>query len=75
MSYSHKQFQQLCEEFAREEQLLLDWKAKEYAADSEDRLLNFRQVAEFIGQTPAEVALAYLMKHKYRYPAMAMAQG
>ena len=39
-----------------------DWKAGEYTA-GQDRLLNFKQVAEFLSQRPAEVALAYLLKH------------
>jgi len=40
----------------------MDWKRGEYSPH-EDRLLNFHQVAEFLGRTPAEVALVYLLKH------------
>jgi len=36
----------------------MDWKAGEYTANR-DRLLNFKQVAEFLNRRPAEVALAY----------------
>ena len=57
-----EQFEILREEFLSHEAKILDWKRGEYSPD-EDRLLNFREVAEFLGRTPAEVALAYLMKH------------
>ena len=40
----------------------MDQKRDEYSSDN-DRLQNFREVAEFLGQRPAEVSLAYLLKH------------
>src|SRR5690606_8787554 len=52
----------LWEEFLTHEGRIMDWKRGEYSPH-EDRLQNFREVAEFLGRTPAEVALTYLMKH------------
>ena len=57
-----EQFEILRDEFLVREARILDWKAGEYTA-GQDRLLNFKQVAEFLSQRPAEVALAYLLKH------------
>ena len=59
---SPKKFEALAKEFLEQEEKLLNWKAGEYA-NNVDRLKNFRQVAEWLGQRPAEVALCYLMKH------------
>lgn len=56
------QFEEICEEFTKREAQLLAWKRNEYAS-GEDRLQNFRQVAEWTGQRSAEVALSYLLKH------------
>ena len=56
------EFEELRREFLDREARILDWKAGEYTANR-DRLLNFKQVAEFLNQRPAEVALAYLLKH------------
>ena len=55
-------FEQLVKEFQEQEGKIMSHKGNEYSPH-EDRLLNFREVAEFLGRTPAEVALAYLMKH------------
>ena len=60
--FTPERFEQLVKEFQEQEALIMSHKGDEYAAN-EDRLLNFREVAEFLGRTPAEVALAYLMKH------------
>ncbi|MFA7186517.1 MAG: hypothetical protein WC082_16570 [Victivallales bacterium] len=57
-----EQFNELCKEFLQKEEAILNWKRSEYSS-KEDRLQNFREVAEFLGQRPSEVALAYLMKH------------
>jgi len=57
-----EQFENLRDEFLIHEARLLDWKAGEYS-NKVDRLMNFRQVAGFLGQRPAEVALMYLFKH------------
>ena len=58
-----ERFENLREEFLSHEAKILDWKRGEYSPN-EDRLLNFRQVAEFEGRTMAEVALTWLLKHK-----------
>ena len=60
--FTPERFEQLVKEFHEHEGKILSHKGNEYS-DKEDRLLNFREVAEFLGRTPAEVALAYLMKH------------
>jgi len=57
-----ERFEALREEFLTHEARILDWKRGEYSPN-EDRLLNFRQVAEFEGRTLAEVALTWLLKH------------
>ena len=57
-----EQFENMRDDFLVHEARILDWKRGEYSPN-EDRLQNFREVAEFLGRTPAEVALAYLMKH------------
>jgi len=57
-----ERFEALWEEFLTHEARIMDWKRDEYSPH-EDRLQNFREVAEFLGRTPAEVALTYLMKH------------
>lgn len=57
-----EQFENLRDDFMVQEARILDHKRSEYCSDS-DRLQNFREVAEFLGQRPAEVSLAYLLKH------------
>lgn len=57
-----EQFDNLRDEFLIHEARLMGWKAGEYT-DSADRLKNFRWVAEWLEQRPADVALCYLMKH------------
>jgi len=57
-----ERFEALWEEFLTHEVRIMDWKRGEYSPH-EDRLQNFREVAGFLGRTPAEVALTYLMKH------------
>jgi hypothetical protein len=60
--FTPARFENLVKEFQEQEAKILSHKGNEYS-DQEDRLLNFREVAEFQGRSPAEVALAYLMKH------------
>ena len=60
--FTPARFENLVKEFQEQEAKILSHKGNEYS-DQEDRLLNFREVAEFLGRSPAEVALAYLMKH------------
>jgi response regulator of citrate/malate metabolism len=60
--FTPERFEQLVKEFQEQEALIMSHKGDEYAAN-EDRLLNFRQVAEFEGRTPAKVALTWLLKH------------
>lgn len=66
-SYSPERFNELCKEFARQEDDILDWKAEEYST-SEDRLQNFHEIAAFLGDkpttiTPSVIALLYMLKH------------
>ena len=57
-----EKFEKLCSEFMEEESRLMDWKAGEYS-DGEDRLQNFREIADFMDCKKSEVALMYLLKH------------
>lgn len=66
-AYSPERFIELCNEFAKQEYDILDWKAEEYSTD-EDRLQNFHEIAAFIGDrptaiTPSVIALIYMLKH------------
>jgi len=60
--YSPERFEKLASEFLQYEEGLLNWKRGEYSSE-EDRLQNFREIADFLGQRPAGVALSYLLKH------------
>ena len=60
--FTPARFEQLVKEFQEQEGKIMSHKGNEYSPH-EDRLLNFHQVAEFLGRTPAEVALSYLLKH------------
>ena len=60
--FTPARFEGLVKEFQEQEGKILSHKGNEYS-DQGDRLLNFREVAEFLGRTPAEVALSYLLKH------------
>lgn len=55
-------FEAITKELLDEAQNTLYWKSKEYSSD-EDRLANFRQPSAMMGMSPAEVCLAYQMKH------------
>ena len=62
-----ERFNELIAEFTDKEKAILSWKADEYSSD-DDRLQNFREVADFIGDkpvvvTPGFVALLYMLKH------------
>jgi len=57
-----ERFESLQEEFVAHEARILNWKRGEYSPN-EDRLQNFREVANFLGKRLSEVALTYLMKH------------
>ncbi len=57
-----QQFENLRDEFLTREARILNWKRGEYSPN-EDRLQNFREVANFLGKRLSEVALTYLMKH------------
>ena len=59
---TNEHFEEIREEFLEHESKILDWKRGEYSSN-DDRLQNFREIATFLGQRPAEVALTYLMKH------------
>ena len=60
--YTPENFNRLCEEFRETEAEIMGFKRTEYAA-AEDRLENFRTIAEFTGTTMEQVALLYLLKH------------
>ena len=60
--FTPARFENLVKEFQEQEALIMSHKGDEYAAN-EDRLQNFREVAQLIGQKPSVVALTYLLKH------------
>ncbi|AYO30236.1 hypothetical protein D2962_06035 [Biomaibacter acetigenes] len=60
--YTSRKFEMLCREFLNQEEKLMCWKAGEYT-NNDDRLKNFNMVAGFLGVSPADVALTYLLKH------------
>jgi len=67
MTYSSERFKELFAEFTDKEDTILAWKAGEYSS-GDDRLQNFREIANFIGDkpvtvTPSFVALIYMLKH------------
>ena len=62
IAYSLDKFGELYEEFTKQEEAILDWKAGEYSS-GEDRLQNFREIASFTGADMPSVALMYLLKH------------
>ena len=57
-----ERFDILRDEFLEKEAKILYWKQGEYSS-GDDALQNFREVAQFTGLRPAEVALTYLLKH------------
>lgn len=57
-----ERFDILRDEFLEKEAKILYWKQDQYSS-GDDALQNFREVAEFLGQRPSEVALTYLLKH------------
>lgn len=57
-----KKFAEMVELFQEEENKILDWKSGEYT-QGVDKLQNFKEVASFLGTSPENVALTYLLKH------------
>ena len=64
MGYTKKRFEELFDEFIKEEQMLLGIKRDEYTIKGEDDCLqNFREIASFRDMRPEEVCMLYLLKH------------
>jgi len=66
-AYSPARFRELFKEFTEKEDTIMAWKAEEYSS-GEDRLQNFREIADFIGDepitvTPVFVAMLFMLKH------------
>ena len=55
-------FENLRETFLSKEAEVFDWKRGEYG-DDEDKLLNFKQIANFTGVYPSEVCMIHMLKH------------
>ena len=55
-------FEDIIENFMREEVKLLELKGYEYS-EGVDRLQNFREIADFLGMELHQVALVYMLKH------------
>lgn len=60
--YSIERFERLCHEFAERELAIMDWKNAEYAKQ-EDKLQNFREIAQFEGRPMSHIAMSYMLKH------------
>ena len=56
------QFEVILKNMQLKQDLTLVRKAKEYASE-DDRLHNFKKIAEFIGITPAQVAMVLMLKN------------
>jgi hypothetical protein len=56
-------FEKLLDKMIEEEKLLLNYKRGEYAKNTVDVLVNFKQNAAFLERSPEEICLAYTMKH------------
>ncbi len=59
---NNQSFESLREEFLSKEGELLEVKGAEYGADF-DRLLNFREIGDFLDMRATEVCLVLLLKH------------
>jgi len=59
---TNQEFENLREEFLSKEAELLEWKGQEYGSNY-DRLLNFKEMANFTGLKEVDVCFLYLMKH------------
>ncbi len=59
---NNEQFENLRESFLSKEAELLEWKGGEYGSYC-DRLLNFEEIANFVGLKEVDVCFLYLMKH------------
>ncbi len=57
-----EQFERLVSEFTDKEDEILNWKRNEYSGN-DDRIQNFREVANLKGCKASEIALTYLLKH------------
>jgi len=55
-------FENLRETFLSKEAEIFDWKRGEYG-DGEDKLLNFKQIGNFVGIYPSEVCMIHMLKH------------
>lgn len=60
--YTVEAFKKLFNDFVSREEQILNWKTGEYT-DNVDKLMNFRQIADFLGVSMSDVVLIYLMKH------------
>ncbi len=59
---TNQEFENLREEFLSKEVELLEWKGGEYGSYC-DRLLNFKEIANFVGLDGTAICLLYLLKH------------
>jgi len=59
---NQQEFEELLGAFKAHEEEILGHKGEEYATE-EDRLKNFREIAQFLDVSMSEVALNYMLKH------------
>ena len=60
-----KRFNKFLKEFHKAQESLLITKGHDYTQGSNDRLLNFKEVAQLTGMTPLQVWAVYWMKHVF----------
>lgn len=60
---NQEEFKDLCNEMNAKEQALLGFKRGEYVKSDRDVLINFKQVATMMQQSPEQVCMTYLLKH------------
>jgi len=59
----NKVFEELVKKFREEQDSLIIQKGHDYTIANQDRLFNFKFVAELVGITPLQVAAVYWLKH------------
>ena len=62
---TRKKFHVFLKQFHKDQEKLLIAKGWDYTQGSDDRLLNFKEVASLTGMTPLQVWAVYWMKHVF----------
>jgi lysyl-tRNA synthetase class I len=60
---NYQDFIEIVKKQVEVERSILETKGKDYTMENEDRLYNFKLVAELVGITPKQVLMVYWLKH------------